>query len=214
MPLRGFALGDLRLSLGKRIRATSGEVSAMPPPNISMSRPLRSRDPGPSIPDAPGRCPLHQGQLGWNMLMPCEACTALAFVPAVSSANSRTAVDLPGITQEATTGSMQADAFVVSNSHAEQIPFASGLASSASLEVALQGSGGVPPPLPLSLVSGIGVGGGGLCQTPVRLASSWPLMLTLEPCRFHFVDWDCLRFRSFSPIRRTRRPLIAFLSAV
>ena len=34
-------------------------------------------------------------------------------------------------------------------------------------------------PLPLSLVSGIGVGGGGLCQTPVRLASSWPLMLTL-----------------------------------
>ena len=60
----------------------------MPPPSISMNRPLRSRDPGPSIPDAPGRCPLHQGQLGWNMLLPCEACIALAFVPADLSANS------------------------------------------------------------------------------------------------------------------------------
>ena len=137
-----------------------------------MSRPLRSRDPGHSIPDAPGRCPLHQGQLGWNMLLPCEACIALAYVPAelhsadsavpadVSSADSKTAVDLAGIIQEATIGSMKAF-----NVHDQQTSSASGLASSASLEVALQGSGGVPPPLPLSLVSGIGVEGGGLCQT-------------------------------------------------
>ena len=71
----------------------------MPPPSFSMTRPKRSCDPGPSIPAAPGRCPLHRGQLGWNMLLPCEACIALAFhVPTVPS-NSH-AVDPPGISQE------------------------------------------------------------------------------------------------------------------
>ena len=128
----------------RRIQTALGQAAAMPPPSISMSRPLRSRDPGPSIPDAPGRCPLHQGQLGWNMLLPCEACISLAFVPAEStSANSHAAVDPSGTIQGATTGSLHAV-----NSHARQINSASRLVSSASLEVPSQGSGGVPPPPP------------------------------------------------------------------
>ena len=81
---KGRQYASPRLCLGRfaalfrkrRIQAALGQAAAMPPPSISMSRPLRSRDPGPSIPDAPGRCPLHQGQLGWNMLLPCEACVA------------------------------------------------------------------------------------------------------------------------------------------
>ena len=96
--IKGRQYASPRLCLGRfaallrrrRLRAALGEVAAMPAPSFSMSRPKRSCDPGPSIPDAPGRCPLHQGQLGWNMLLPCEACIALAFVPAEvpSSANS------------------------------------------------------------------------------------------------------------------------------
>ena len=85
--LRGKQYASPRLCLGRfaslfikrRIRAAYGRAEEMPPPSIRMTRPERSRDPGPSIPAAPGRCPLHQGQLGWNMQLPCEACIALAF---------------------------------------------------------------------------------------------------------------------------------------
>ena len=154
----------------RRIQAALGQAAAMPPPSISMSRPLRSRDPGPSIPDAPGRCPLHQGQLGWNMLLPCEACIALAFVPADLSANSvvvkndknytsiifvkndtsiifdnsYAAVDVKNDKNDTSIIFGKNDTSIIfDNSYA-----ASGLASSATPDVPLQCSGGVPPPPP------------------------------------------------------------------
>ena len=114
----------------RRIQAALGQAAAMPPPSISMSRPLRSRDPGPSIPAAPGRCPLHQGQLGWNMLMPCEACIGLAYAIAVLSNYS------------------PCEASASSKHGAEQRSAVPGMASSATLERPSQGSDGVPPPPP------------------------------------------------------------------
>ena len=114
----------------RRIRAALGRADAMPPPSICTTRPMRSRDPGPSIPAAPGRCPLHQGQLGWNMLMPCEACIALAH-----------AIPVPSVPNYS---SCEASA---SFKHgAEQHLAVPGLASSAILERPSQDSDGVPPP--------------------------------------------------------------------
>ena len=81
-----------------RIRAALSGAMVMPPPCISM-RPKRSCDPGPSISAAPGRCPLHQGQLGWNMLVPCEACIAIAFTDVPKYSHSE--VVSPGISQGA-----------------------------------------------------------------------------------------------------------------
>ncbi len=69
-----------RLFRHRRIQAALGRAVIMPAPSLSMSRPSEAGGhPGPSIPESPGRFPLHQGQLGWNMLLPCEACIALAF---------------------------------------------------------------------------------------------------------------------------------------
>ena len=147
----------------------------MAPPSICMTRPMRSRDPGPSIPAAPGRCPLHQGQLGWNMQLPCDACISLAYASDVpfSSNYSPVEVSSPGISQ----GASSVSSGVVQQSAAPK------LASSGTLERPSQGSDGVPPPPPppppIACFRHRG-GGGGLCQTPVRLASSWPLMLTLD----------------------------------
>ena len=139
---------------------------------------------------------MHHGQLGWNMLLPCEACIALAFVPAEStSANSHAAVDPSGIIQGATTGSLHAV-----NSHAKQTNSASGLVSLASLEVPSQGSGGVPPPLPLSLFfrhrGGRRWSLSDPCEACLQLACEADLeSFEVSP----FLDWDCqLGFRSFS----------------
>ena len=143
----------------------------MPPPCIGMSRPKRSCDPGPSISAAPGRCPLHQGQLGWNMLMPCEVCIALAFtdVPEYSASEGCSSGISPGATS-AVAGALQQYAAPRS-------------ASPVPLEPPSQSSDGVPPPSPpppppIACFRHRG-GGAGLCQTPVKRVSSWLLMPTL-----------------------------------
>ena len=107
--------------------------------------------------------------------MPCEACISAAFVPADFPANSKAAVDPPGITQGATLGSLHVEAFNSLSAHSfgEQLCAVPGLASGVSLEHLSQGSDGVPPPPPPPMSCFRHRGGSG-----------WSL---LDPCE------DCLQ---------------------
>ena len=136
-------------------------AAIMPPPSSNMNRLLRSPDPGPSTPAAPGRCPLHQGQLGWSMLLPCEVC--LKAAPYSAAVNSLPFKNSLGLREaQAERSSPGAVCRILSSDPEAQAERSSpgamrkGMtgqdtpwkASTSSLGSSSLGSDGVPPPPP------------------------------------------------------------------